>query len=77
MNISFKGTQRFSKLNAINPFAYREKRMNLIKISAVLSILWVLSRNLVEDNTKGSVHVIPSVDHPSLHTLHHTQADNK
>lgn len=79
MNISFKRTQRFSKLNAISPFAYREKRMNLIKISAVFSILWVFSRNLLEDNTKNlcSVRVVPSVDHIPLRLLHHAQADNR
>lgn len=72
MNILFKRIWHFSKLNAINPFTYREKRMNLIKISAILSILWVLSRNLLEDNTKNlcSVHVIPSVDTTFLHILY-------
>lgn len=71
MIISFKRTQHFSKLNAINPFAYREKRKNLIKFFAILSVSWVLSGNLLEDNTKYlcCVHVAPSVDlHFSTHT---------
>lgn len=78
MNILFKRVQHFSKPNAINSFAYTEKRMNLIKISATLSTSWVLSRNLLEDNMKDlcSVHVIPSAD-TFLHILYHTEADNK
>lgn len=78
MNI-FRRIRHFSKLNAITPFAYRKKRMNLIEISAILSIVRVLSRNLLEDNTKDlcSVHAIPSADTTFLHILHHAQVDNK
>lgn len=74
MNILFKRIQRFSKLNAINAFAYREKRMNLTEIFATLSILRVLSRNLLEDNTKDlcSAPVTPSGDTTFPHILHHT-----
>lgn len=52
--------------------------MNLIKISAILSIFCVLSRNLLEDNMKDlcSVYVIPPADTTFLHILHRSQADN-